>query len=154
MLKRLLPPTVLLALYLVVATSAGAASTREEYALQADPICHSADVDTARLFKQFLRLNKQSKLHAAANALEGVGRRNFSADAALRLIPPPPGDEAALSGWIDLWDQIGQKWVLAASAYRLGRYGRVSHLIRSTNPLGNQADALISGFPFRSCGGP
>jgi hypothetical protein len=138
----------------VAPQGAAAAATRAEYAAQADPICNSADKDTVRLWKRFLRLNKQGKRHGAANALEAIGRRNFSANAALRPIPPPPGDEAAIDGWIDLWDQIGRKWVLAASAYRHGEFRRVSRLLNSTGPLAKRANALISHFPFRAGGEP
>lgn len=139
---------------LAAPASAGAAATRDEYAQQADPICKSADKDTARLSKRFLRLSKRDKLQRAGNALEAIGRRNFSANAALRPIAPPPGDEVAIYGWIDLWDQIGRKWVLSAPAFRHGKFLRVSSLLRSTIPLAKQADLLIADFPFRACGGP
>jgi hypothetical protein len=154
MAGRLAPVAIMFILGALLASSAHAAATRDEYALQADPICASADKDTAALWKRFIKLDRKLKFHGAGNALEAIGTRNLSADAALRQIIPPPGDEAAINGWIALWDQIGQKWILAASAYRLGEYGRLKRLIRSTAPLGKQADALIAGFPFRSCGGP
>ena len=130
---------------------ADAASTRAEYALQADPICRSSDTDTSRLLKRFWRANKKFRYHAAGNALAAIGRRELSANNQLRAIIPPPGDEALIAQWIHLWDQVSENYAVAASDYRLGEYKRVAHEFRASQRLATTARQLVAGFPFQAC---
>ena len=73
MRKAVMP--FVLSVGLIAVAPADAASTRAEYAVQADPICRSSDQDTSRLMKSFWRANKKFRYHAAGNALAAVGRR-------------------------------------------------------------------------------
>ena len=84
-MRRAVLPFILL-LGLIAVAPADAASTREEYAVQADPICLSSDQDTSRLMKSFWRANKKFRYHAAGNALAAVGRRILSGNNQLRAI--------------------------------------------------------------------
>jgi hypothetical protein len=153
MRKAVVPFVLSLGLVLIWAVPADAASTRAEYAAQADPICKSNDKDFHHLWKRFLRLAKQYpfKIQAAANALERMGTRYSSSIRSLRLIAPPPGDEALIAQWLDLHNQSAAKYPLAASAYRLGEYKRLNRLIGSADRLARQASSLMSEFPFQYC---
>jgi hypothetical protein len=149
-MRRAVLPFVLL-LGLIAVAPAHAASTREEYAVQADPICRSSDQDTSRLMKSFWRANKKFRYHAAGNALAAVGRRILSGNNQLRAIVPPPGDEVLIGQWIHLWDKVSENFAVAASDYRLGWYGRVAREFKSSRRLGAQARQLVAGFPFQHC---
>jgi hypothetical protein len=138
---------------LMGAPVAGAASTRAEYAAQADPICKSNDKDFNRLWKRFLRLANQYpfKIQAAANTLERMGKRYSSSVNSLHLIAPPPGDEALIAQWLDLHSQSATKYPLAASAYRLNNYKRLNRLIDSADRLARHASSLVADWPFQRC---
>ena len=118
-----MPFVVSLGLLAVWAVPAHAASTRVEYAAQAEPICRAEAKDTSRLWKHFVQADRHFKFHAAGNALEGIGSRIAFSNTQLRLIPPPSGDEATIAGWLGLWDGVAQHWTQGASAYRLGKTG-------------------------------
>ncbi len=137
----------------VAPQGAAAAATRAEYALQAEPICKSSNKDVNRLYRRFLRAAKQwpFKIQAAANALEGIGRRYSSSVSSLRLIAPPPGDEARISQWLDLHGRAAATWPLAASAYRLDAFKRLNRLLERSDRLQEKASSLMSDFPFRQC---
>ena len=139
--------------YLVTPSSVSAAATRAEYALQAEPICKSSNKDVNRSWRRYLRAAKQwpFKIQAAANALEGIGRRYSLLVSSLRLIAPPPGDEARIPQWLDLHGRAAAVWPLAASAYRLDNFKRLDRLLERSDRLQRQASSLMSGFPFRQC---
>ena len=143
----------LLAVSAVAVTPANAASTREEYAAQADPYCKAETDDGVRLWKRFVRANAHSRFHSAGNALAAIGARITQTNSQLRPIPPPPGDETLIANWLGIWDGIAHRWVLSASAYRLGEYKRVNRLLNSTDRLAKQASDLVTAFAFRYCGG-
>ncbi|HEY6770902.1 MAG TPA: hypothetical protein VI035_00465 [Solirubrobacterales bacterium] len=151
MRKAVMPFVLSVGLIALWAAPADAASTRAEYALQADPICKSSDRDTNRLMKRFWQANKKFRIHAAGNALAAVGRRLLSGNNQLRAIMPPPGDEALIAQWIHIWDKISENFALAASDYRLGWYGRVEHLFKASSRLGATARHVVAGFPFQYC---
>ena len=140
-----------LSLGLIAVAPADAASTRQEYAVQADPICRSSDQDTNRLMKRFWRANKKFRYHAAGNALAAVGRRVLSGNNQLRAIAPPPGDEVLIGQWIHLWDKVSENFAVAASDYRIGWYDKVAREFKSSRRLGAQAHQLVAGFPFQHC---
>ena len=143
----------LLVISAMAVTPAHATSTRAEYATQAEPICKSSNEDFQHLWKRFLRLSKQYpfKIQAAANALERMGRNYTSFVGSLRLIAPPPGDEALISQWLDLHSQAAAKYPLAASAYRRNDYKKLNRLIGSANRLATRASSFMSDFPFHYC---
>jgi hypothetical protein len=151
MRKSVMPFVLSLGLVAMWAAPAHAASTRAEYAVQADPICRSSDNDTNRLSKRFWRANKKFRYHAAGNALAAIGRRLLSANNQLRAIVAPPGDEALIAQWIHLWDQVSENYAVAASDYRLGEYKRVAHEFRASHRLATTARQLVAGFPFQAC---
>jgi hypothetical protein len=133
------------------AVSASAASTRAEYIAQVDPICEASNQGLTRLWKRFVRADKQHKLHTAGNALATIATNLVSSDAKLQAIPPPPGDEARVSQWLGMFDQIAHNYKISASAYRLGTYKRVSRLIDRSDRLNRNADSLMADFPFQVC---
>lgn len=153
MRKAVMPFVLSAGLIALWTAPADAASTRAEYAAQADPICKSGDKNINRHWKRFLRLAKQYpfKIQAAANALEGAGRSYSSAVRSLGLIPPPPGDEARISQWLDLHSRSAAKYPLAASAYRANDYKRLNRLLGNADRLERQASSLMSDFPFGYC---
>jgi hypothetical protein len=153
MRKAVIPFVLSVGLITVWAVPADAASTRAEYAAQADPICKSSDKQTGRLSKRFVGLAKQYpfKIQAAANALEGISRTISSTNSSLRLIPPPPGDEALIPQWLDIWDRIAAKYRLGASAYRLNEFKKLNHLLSTAIRLNRRARALVSDWPFQHC---
>jgi hypothetical protein len=153
MRKAVMPLVLSLALITVSAAPADAAATRTEYAAQADPICKSNDKAFSHLWKRFTRLAKlyPFKIQAAANALERMGSRYSSSIRSLRLIAPPPGDEALIAQWLDLHTRSAAKYPLAASAYRANDYKRLNRLIGSAGRLARQASSLMSDFPFQHC---
>jgi hypothetical protein len=131
--------------------SATAASTRAEYALQADPICRSSDKDTTRLWKRFLKLNKRSKSRGATNALRSIEARTKSSNRELRLIAPPPGDEAVIGDWLGIWDQIATRWGFAAHGYKLKLWSEVDNQLHQISKRAREARHVVSGFPFQAC---
>jgi len=151
MRKAVMPFVLSLALIAVWVAPADAASTRAEYAAQADPICRSADQDTTHLWKRFLRLNKVSKSKGATNALRSIKARIKSANRELSLITPPPGDEALIGEWIGIWDQIATRWGFAALGYKLKLWSEVDNQFHKISQRGRQARRVVSGFPFQAC---
>jgi hypothetical protein len=135
----------------VAVAPAHAASTREEYAAQADPYCKAETQDGNRLWKRFVRANAHLRFHSAGNALESIGTRITQTNNQLRPIPPPPGDETLIANWLGIWDGIAHRWVLSASAYRLGKYNRVNHLFNTIDRLARQTHDLVAVFPFKDC---
>ena len=133
-------------------TAASATASRDEYAHQADPVCSATDQASKRQFARFVKADRHLRFHAAGNALAAIGTNIASGNAKLRLIAPFPGDEARISQWLGIWDQIAHTWnPLAASAYRLGEYKRLGNLFRQINRLAATARNLVSDYPFRSC---
>ena len=151
MRKAVIPFVLLVGLIAVWAAPADAASTRAEYALQADPICRSSDQDTTRLWKRFLRLNKRSKSKGATNALRGIKARTKSSNRELRLIAPPPGDEALIGQWLGIWDQIATRWGFAALGYKLELWSEVDNQLHQISQRAREARRVVSGFPFQAC---
>lgn len=134
-----------------LAAPADAAATREEYALQADPICKRTDKHNNRHWKRFLRLNKQSKSKGAINELRGIGVGFDSSNRELRLIVPPPGDEALISEWIGIWDRVARRWQFAARGYKLKLWSEVDNQLNRIDQLAKEARGVVSGFPFQAC---
>jgi hypothetical protein len=151
MRKAVMPFVLSVGLMAVWAAPAGAASTRAEYALQADPICRSADQDTTRLWKRFLRLNKRSKSKGATNALRSIKARTKSSNRELRLIAPPPGDEALIGEWLGIWDQIATRWGFAALGYKLKLWSELDNQLHQISQRVREARRVVSGFPFQAC---
>jgi hypothetical protein len=153
MRKAVMPFVLSVGLIAVWAAPAEAASTRADYAAQADPICKSNDKDFDHLWKRFLRLAKQYpfKIQAAANALEHMGSRYSSSIRSLRLIVPPPGDEALIAQWLKLHGRSAAVYPLAASAYRANDYKRLNRLIGRADRIARQARSLMSDFPYQYC---
>jgi hypothetical protein len=143
--------TSVLVMMLTAAASASAAATREEYAAQADPYCQAEGKDNSRHLKRFIQADKHGRYHAAGNALNAIGQRISQTNGQLRLLSPPPGDETVIAQWLGDWDVIAHKWVLSASAYRLGEYRRAQHLINTTGGIAKKAGALVAAFPFQYC---
>jgi hypothetical protein len=135
----------------VEAAPVSAASTREEYTQQADPICLASNKAWSRLWKRFLRADKQLKFHAAGNALNAIGTNLAATNDKLRLIAPPPGDEALIGQWIGIWDRIAHFYELAASDYRLGKISSLRQVLKGTVRLSKSAARLVSAFPFQAC---
>jgi hypothetical protein len=153
MRKAVMPFVLSLGLIAVWAAPAEAASTRAEYAAQADPICKSNDKAFSHLWKSFLRLADQYpfKIQAAADALERTGRRYSSTIRSLRLIAPPPGDEALIAQWLEVHSRSAAVYPLAASAYRANDYKRLNRLIGRAVRLTRHARSFVSDFPFQHC---
>ncbi len=151
MRKAVVPFVLSVGLIAAWAAPADAASTRAEYALQADPICRSADKDTTRLWKRFLRLNKEFKSKGATNALRGIKSRIKSSNRELRLIAPPPGDEALIGEWLGIWDQIATRWGFAALGYKLKLWSEVDNQLHRISQRAREARRVVSGFPFQAC---
>ena len=135
----------------VAPQGAAAAATPAEYAAQADPICNSANKDLDRIWKRYLRFNKRGPAKGAVNALRKLGARIASSNGELRLIAPPPGDEARIDQWIDIWDQVANRWKLAARAYKLMRWGEVSNHFGHIDRLASEARGVVFDYPFQAC---
>ena len=144
---------LLLAIVVIAAEAApaSAASTREEYAQQADPICRTSNKAWSRLWKRFLRADRQLKFHAAGNALNAIGTNLAATNDKLELIAPPPGDAALIGKWIGIWDRIAHFYELAASDYRLRKFSSLRQVLEGTVRLSKGAARLVSGFPFQAC---
>ena len=151
MRRSVLPFVLFVSLLIVCAARADAASTRAEYAQQADPICRSSDKDTTHLWKRFLRLNKRFKSKGATNALRSIKARTRSSNRELRLIAPPPGDEALIGEWLGIWDQIATRWGFAALGYKLKLWSEVDNQLHQISQRVREARRVVSGFPFQAC---
>jgi hypothetical protein len=136
---------------LVSPTSAIATADRAEYVQQADPICQASNKAWTRLWKRFLRADSRLKFHAAGNALAAIGTNLSAANAKLRQIAPPPGDEALIAEWIGIWDRIAHFYALAASDYRLAKISSVRQVLEGVARLNGRATKLVSAFAFQSC---
>ena len=134
-----------------LAAPADAAATREEYALQADPICKQTDKHNNRQWKRFLRLNKQSESKGATKALRRIGVGFDSSNRELRLIVPPPGDEALIAEWIGIWDRVARRWKFAAHAYSHKLWSEFDSQLNRIDQLAKEGRGVVSGFPFQAC---
>jgi len=141
-----------LALALAAPPLASATASRDEYAQQADPACQLSNQFWKRKWGQFTRADRHLKFHAAGNALAAIGTNIASTTATLRTIAPPPGDEARISQWLGMWDQIAHiRNPQAASAYRLGKFKRLGNLFGQSDALVRGASDLMFDYPFRQC---
>lgn len=136
----------------VAVAPANAASTRAEYAQQADPICKQSDQHTTNLWRRFLRLNKKSEFNKKATATLGrIGTAIASANHSLRLITPPPGDEALIDQWLDIWDGVARRWKAAAFGYKLKLWSEVDNQLNHIAQKVKEARRVVAGFPFQAC---
>jgi hypothetical protein len=154
---------VAVALLAITATSASAATTRAEYVAQVDQICSQSPHDSGRLgpkLKNLFSPNAPSpmplpggpeptdkQIHRSLNrfinrlarVLASFNRTFSSTTEQIALIPPAPGDEAAVAQWIS---GLRQYAVYTASSLRALRH----HKPRAALAFqGLAIDALDSG---------
>jgi hypothetical protein len=141
----------ILAAAVVMPGPAHAATTRAEYVAQADPICAAANADIAGLNKRFLRLHKKGRYGAAGAALRKTGTRLSVSLAQVRAIAAPPGDEATVTSWLGLIDDVAAVNRRMGRAEAKQRFGKVVKLINRNAQLHDQAHTLVADWGFQSC---
>jgi hypothetical protein len=159
----------------ITATSAAAATTRAEYVTQVDQICRQSPQSSGRLgpkLKELFNPNAQSPLplegtpeptekqihrsltrfiNRLTRLLAGFNRASESTTEQLALIPPAPGDEAAVAQWIA---GLRQHEMYTAESLRALRHHKPRAALAfqglAIDAL-NSGGAAVQGFGIRLC---
>jgi hypothetical protein len=137
------------------ATTAYATSSRADYVAQADPICKNGDDQIAKRIPGLIkRIGRQSRITptiAFAYGL-GLGGKIFARETGqIAVIAPPPGDEAAVSGWV-----AGRRTYkrMLDRAVAAGKHNKKKQMLRrfkqAVSAVG-QANQLVAAFGFQYC---
>jgi hypothetical protein len=142
----------------VVAAPAHATSTRAEYVAQADPICKATGDEIDKRFPGLLkRISNRPNITptvAFAYGLALGGKIFAHATNQLAAIAPPPGDEAAVSGWLDGRRRYKQKVDTAVAAGKHNRKKQMLRRFRQAVAVVSQSNQLVIAFGFQYCVAP
>jgi len=153
-----------LALAVLVAASAEGAATRAEYVAQAEPICAETNSDIARLDKRFFTLadkglearkrpTQKRFFRKAGGVIKETAAAFDASVAAVRLIPPPPGDEQLITQWLDINARRADLNRDRGKAFAKLRFRRAAQLQSQNVLLADEAHGLVADFGFHACVG-
>jgi hypothetical protein len=146
--------------------TASAATTRADWVAQVDPICQSASQPAGNATRAYFKILKSAGKHAknpkqlshilTAGALRFLRRlATIYSDITERVavIPPAPGDEAAIAAWLD-----GRRAAKADvdRALGLGKHGKgkkASRFFTQASQAESQGTANVQDFGLSVCVG-
>jgi hypothetical protein len=152
MRKAVIPFVLSIGLTAVWAAPADAASTRDEYIAQADPICQSTEAAERRALGPkgtVLRLMKKGRFKAAAQRERNTGVAFSAGVEQLAALSPPSADAQLIATWVQMLRAqypVG-KQIVAAMAHGRDLYkvfGRLGSMNAETH-------ALVADFGFGYC---
>jgi hypothetical protein len=139
----------------ITTTSAVAATTRAEYVAQADPICKaSGDQIDKRLPGLIKRIAKRPNITPSVAFAYGLalGGKIFAQETnQLAAIAPPPGDEAAVSGWLDGRRTYKRQVDRAVAAGKHNKKKPMLRRFKQAVTAVSQANQLVASFGFQYC---
>jgi hypothetical protein len=124
----------------IVSATADAATTRADYAAQANPVCARAQQPVDQAIRTYLNaLRKQGQgtgrikvTKETAGPTVRFGRRisavYSSVTAGLRAIPPAPGDEQTVASWLQARDDARISVDAVVRAYKKRHLRQARHL--------------------------
>ena len=170
MRKAVMPFVLSVGLIAVWAVPAEAASTRDEYIAQVDPICQSfvgpeGAAGTAFLnnLKRLGRVSKSSvksgnfkpfirQTRRTARSLNGVAQIDLSLNDQIAAVSPPPADAGLIHSWLDGRRQVDGLLTSAASALAQFKFRLFLTRFRQVPAVNDAANRPVSGFGFQVCG--
>jgi hypothetical protein len=158
----------MLAIALVAAAPAQAASTRAEYVAQVDPICQAfrgtaSDADSAFIknAKRWERLARRGTLKAfvrQTNRLAGSLLRftqiHMAVTDQIATVPPPAADAGTVSTWLNFRRQSDAFSTSAASALKHFKFKRFFKQNGRSGKAEAAGRATIAPFWFQVCAAP
>ena len=166
------PAMVALAITMIAlaisATPATAATTRAEYVGQVNQVCGSFSPQLAKVSKSFKKLGSRLKgVDSESGAHEKrrfnrllndlgryIGRQARILGAMpdqVALVAPAPGDEAAVSQWLQGLRQFATLQGQQASALRHHKFGRAAGLSQGSFEALNSGGAAVKDWGIRTC---
>jgi hypothetical protein len=152
----------------IAATPANAATTRAEYVAQVDQVCGSFTPQFTKLSRSLKKLvGKSNEVVTESDAQEkrrlnrifrGLGR--FVGKEAkvlgamteqVALVPPAPGDEAAVAQWIAGLRQFVSLQAQSAPAFKHRRLGRAAELSQQSLAALNSGGAAVKDWGISTC---
>jgi hypothetical protein len=162
--KGLLPAILVAALLAWTAAPASGAATRAEYAAAVNPICAGLEAEAEQALKKIGR--KPGAIAKLFKKLDRISDRGIDQIAS---VPPPPGDEALVAGWVEalrdlnaIGNRIGK---ISVAVFREiarpePRLGKLKKLTRAANREAKKsarknetATAAATQLGATSCGG-
>ena len=158
--------TTALAIALIAAPTAHAASTRAEYIAQVDPICQSFGPSLHKAQKAYSKEYKEWERRLSKGTLKGWERQTHRTSQALRAfvqidagltdqiaaVPPPAADAGTANAWLTGRNN-GERWAFAAAkAFDRFKFNRFDKQLVRANKEYAAGLRAISGFGFQVCG--
>jgi hypothetical protein len=145
---------IALALAITVAPAL-ATNSRTDYVAQADPICKASfdqiDKRLPGLIKRIARRPNITPTIAFASGL-ALGGKIFAQETnKLAVIPPPPGDEAIIAGWLDGRRGYKRKLDRAVTAGKHNKKKQMLRRLKQAFQTVAAANQLVAGFGFQYC---
>jgi hypothetical protein len=152
----------------IAATSAGAASTRAEYVGQVDQVCRDTAPQFQAAYRHFkkvthgldvVRTETDAQEKRRFNRLlRGLGRyvartaRVFAGmTERMALVTPAPGDEVAVSQWIEGLRQFTTLQAQSAPAWKRHKLGRAAALSEESVEALNNGGGAVKDFGIVAC---
>jgi hypothetical protein len=139
----------------ITATTAYAAATRAEYVAQTDPICQAGTDQVAKRLPGLIkRIVKRPNITPTVSFAYGLalGGKIFGEETnRLATIPPPPGDEAAVSGWLDGRRTYKRNLDMAVVAGKHNKKKQMLKRFKRAVTAVAQTNQLVAGFGFQYC---
>ena len=150
----------------LAASSAYAASTRAEYVAQVEPICQTERSQEKAAFRSFKkRIGPITKREGGFDSEKPpkvvirIAKRYYDQLVAIQRatntqissVPPPPGDEMAISQWLQL---RGRSTDLLERATRAAVHGKTPRALKLfARSFNSEADAelTVRDFGFKAC---
>jgi hypothetical protein len=136
---------------MVVAATAFAAVTRDEYKDTAEPICQTGAKANEQILSGVRKEVQQGKLKSAATKFSKASKQQSKALKKLEALPQPAADEARLTKWFgylkleaELFEQAGRK-------LNAGDKAGAEHVFAKLAPNANKANNQVLPFEFHYC---
>jgi hypothetical protein len=142
---------------LALAISAGradAATTRADYAAQANPVCQAAERPVAKAIAGYVKalhrkgVGPEALKRVTADTVGPTVRFGgriagvyANVTAQLRLIPPAPGDEQTVSTWLEDRDAVSIRHHAILRAYKKRKFGLGRRLANGVKSIIARANA-------------
>jgi hypothetical protein len=136
---------------MVLAATAFAAVTRDEYKEAAEPICQTSAKANEQILSGVRKEVRGGKLNSASGKFSKASKEQSKALKQLEALPQPTADEARLTKWFgylkleaELFEQAGRK-------LKAGDKPGAEHVFAKLAPNANKANNQVLPFGFRYC---
>jgi hypothetical protein len=142
---------------LATTAQAHAATTRADYAAQANPVCQSAERPVGKAIAAYFKAVRRKGIERPERVTEKtvgptirfgrwIAGIYTNVTARLRLIPPAPGDESTVSTWLQDRDAVATNLDGIVRAYKKRKFAQGRRLDRAYEAA--IAEANTAGRPL------